>query len=477
MLNLLSGIGSVNSIVDKDRVIRKFEPIVFYKGSYYPSLAIAVYLQIYPDAEFILNDDFLVIKNNEKEIKMPLESTKDGSFSYIQWNKADKEPFPYKTISAWKVIESYKNIQNEKAPVVSPNLFKDKIVLIGSSATALNDIKSTPFSVDFPGVYIQATLIDNILNNQFIKKTSNGVNLAITIFMAIVAFVAVLLFSPLISAISVVFMAVFFFNACVFASTYKGLILDGFTPLIFMACAMLIAYAYKYFSEYKQKQEIKKLMGKYVSDDVMEKIISDRSNLKLGGIRSEVTILMIDIRKFTCLSDCLEPEELSFLLNEYFGEMVPIIFKNKGTVNKFVGDAILVIFGAPVETKDHAKDAVRCALEMLDKVKELSEKWQKEKKHSINVGIGISTGVVFVGNIGSDLRMEYSAIGRTVNVASRLESFNKLYKTEILISECTYEVVKDIVNVKEVDSVCVTQNSKPMTIYELESLKDVHQDR
>jgi adenylate cyclase len=195
-------------------------------------------------------------------------------------------------------------------------------------------------------------------------------------------------------------------------------------------------------------------------------------NSKLGGKCSDITILFADIRNFTSISDSLEPEEVSCLLNEYFSEMIPVIIKNKGFINKFIGDAIMVLFGAPTENEEHPKMAVRCAVEMLEKAKKLQKRWQTENKPFIDIGVGISSGIAFVGNIGSAERNEYSAIGNTVNTANRLETFNKLYKTNILISEQTYERVKDIIEAEEVDSVCIALNSEPIKIYEVKTLKN-----
>jgi len=241
--------------------------------------------------------------------------------------------------------------------------------------------------------------------------------------------------------------------------------------LIFIFCSTLIGYSCSYFIELWKKQKIKKLLAKYISKDILDLILSDAESSKLGGKRADVSILFADIRNFTSISDNLEPEEVSSLLNEYFGEMIPIIFKNNGTVNKFVGDALLIIFGAPVKHEEHPKMAVKCAVEMVKKVKELQKKWQAENKALIDIGIGISSGIAFVGNIGSKERQEYSAIGNTVNTANRLESFNKLYKTNILICEHTHERVKDIIEAKEIDSVCIARNSEPIKIYEVKTLK------
>lgn len=191
---------------------------------------------------------------------------------------------------------------------------------------------------------------------------------------------------------------------------------------------------------------------------------------KLGGKRTDISVLFSDIRNFTSISDSIEPEEVSCILNEYFAEMIPIILKNKGTVNKFMGDAVMVIFGAPVEDPKHPERAVKCAIEMHEKSLELQSVRRRAADFPLQTGIGISSGIAFVGNIGSSEINEYSAIGHTVNIANRLETFNKLYKTNILISENTYERVKERVEVEEIDTVCITARSEPIKIYELKSV-------
>ena len=200
-------------------------------------------------------------------------------------------------------------------------------------------------------------------------------------------------------------------------------------------------------------------------------IFKNGKSSELGGKRADISVLFADIRNFTSISDSLEPEEVSLLLNEYFAEMIPIILKNNGTINKFIGDALMIIFGAPEEHSQHPEQAAKCAFEMYERAKIIQEKWKKENKPDLEIGVGISSGIAFVGNIGSSQRHEYSAIGHTVNTASRLESFNKLYKTNILISDSTYERVNDLIEAEEVDSVCITAHSEPIRIYELKAVR------
>jgi len=442
VMDSVKKIGSVLSHPDDDGIIRKAEHVFYYKNHYYPSLALAVMEELYPETKIVMDNGSLKIN----DFPVPLE---DGRFSYIKWYRSQ----PFKTISAWKIIQNHD---------ISPEVFKDKIVVVGTTSTALKDIKSTPLKVDYPGVFIQATLIDNFLQRDFMKKLPKSVEIAILFAVLAVSSAVIILLPPLYSAIILFIIGLGYFYACMFFAYPNSVALDPITPVVFIICVMLLGYGYEYFIEDDKRRKTRNLIAKYVSKDIMETILADIDGTKLGGKRADISVLFVDIRNFTHISETLPPEEVSELLNDYFSQMIPIIFKYKGTVNKFVGDALLVIFGAPVENTEHPYLAVKCAIEMLEKVEEMPD---------INVGIGISSGEAFVGNIGSDERFEYTAIGNTVNVASRLETFNKIYKTSVLISESTYERVKDFVRVQEVDSVAVTQNSEPIRIFELKDLK------
>ncbi len=466
-------LGSVLSNPDKDGFIKKLEPVFYYKNAYYPSLGLAVANKLYPHDYYKLYENYFMSDDYRiNPVSIPLFSNDQGSYCYIKWHKSPDKTniYPYKTISAWKILESFENIKKKKSPIVAKEDLKNKIIVIGVTATALKDIKPTPMGADYPGVYVQATIIDNFLNNQFMRIPHKFVDWSMILLFVLLSFIISLLLPILYSSILSIILALSYFSLCLFIAYPKNYALDAVTPIILIFCGMLISYGFKYFIVDRKKREIKSLIAKYVSKDILNVILSDEESSKLGGKRADVSILFADIRNFTAISDILEPEQISAMLNEYFGEMIPITYKYDGTVNKFIGDALLIIFGAPVENVEHAQKSVRCAVEMMEKVNELQQKWQAENKPVIDIGIGISSGIAFVGNIGSDERHEYSAIGNTVNTANRLESFNKLYKTNILISENTYEKVKDIIEANEVDCVCITQNADPIKIYEVKSL-------
>lgn len=243
-------------------------------------------------------------------------------------------------------------------------------------------------------------------------------------------------------------------------------------PALFIFIALICAYSYKYLTEGNKKEKIQKALGKYLSYDVMENVVKNIDNISLGGKRTDVTVLFADIRNFTSLSETMDADSTTKILNEYFSALVPIIEKHNGILNKFMGDAILAIFGEPKKTTNHALDAVKCADKMLKKVKHLQEKWLDEGKPKIQIGIGISSGDAFIGNIGSKERFEYTVIGDTVNTASRIENYNKVYKTNFLISEETYKRVKSNIDVITIKNVLIRGKANRINLFEVVRLID-----
>jgi adenylate cyclase len=204
----------------------------------------------------------------------------------------------------------------------------------------------------------------------------------------------------------------------------------------------------------------------------VDELIRDPSKAKLGGDRKELTVLFSDIRGFTSFSEKLQPEDVVSLLNEYLGAMTGIVFDHEGTLDKFVGDAIVALWGAPIGQPDHAERAVRCSLAMIDRLGTLQKKWKAEGKHVIDIGIGINTGDMVVGNIGAPgKKMDYTVIGDNVNLGARLEGLTRQYNNHIIISEYTYEKVKDVVQTKELGTVTVKGKQKPVVVYDVTGLK------
>ena len=225
--------------------------------------------------------------------------------------------------------------------------------------------------------------------------------------------------------------------------------------------------AYQYFHEGREKRKMKKLFGQYVSRDVYAQLVSNPGLARLGGQRREMTVLFSDIRGFTTVSEHGQPEEIVHLLNEYFTRMVDIVFHHKGTVDKFVGDMVMALFSAPLDDSMHADHAVETALDMLEELRRLNEKWAAEGRPTIDIGIGINTGPMIAGNIGSEQIMSYTVIGDAVNLGSRLESLNKQYGTRIIISDATRARLTGQFEFKPLGDVVVKGKSQPVAIFEV----------
>lgn len=265
---------------------------------------------------------------------------------------------------------------------------------------------------------------------------------------------------------TVVFIVAGWIVSYLLRATSLDIIILSIVSLIVLITAS--AYYYRFLIEDDNKIKIQKAIKKYLPYNVVENI----NNISLGGKKKDITVLFADIRNFTTITESMDASSTTKILNEYFSALVPIIEEHKGILNKFVGDAVLAIFGDPKQSDNHALDAVQCANKMLKKVKYLQEKWLDEGKPKIEIGIGIATGETFIGNIGSQNRLEYTVIGDTVNTANRIESYNKVYKTNFLISETTYERVKKYVDAITIKNVMIRGKSGKINLYEVVRLVD-----
>ena len=290
--------------------------------------------------------------------------------------------------------------------------------------------------------------------------------LLITIAAAALTFAVVISANQFQTLIFIIFFIIAYFIAYKIAFDHKILInLTG--TLASVAVSLIFAKTYKSVFKENVDKKIENILGKYISKDIKNKVLKNESATQLGGKRAEITIMFADIRGFTALSETRKAEEVSLLLNEYFSELEPIITKYNGVINKFIGDAVLVVFGDPAEDKSHAQNAVKCAYELRNRVKDIKQRWLEEGKPKIDIGIGINTGEAFIGNVGTENRFEYTVIGDTVNIASRIEDYNKIYKTHILISENTYNKISQIVDVIKIREVSIKGKAKKINIYEV----------
>jgi adenylate cyclase len=364
------------------------------------------------------------------------------------------------------------DIINNKYPAGE---FKDKIVLVGATAVGMYDIRNTPFSPVYPGPEIHATLIDNIIQGQFLDRpewTKVFDLLAIVLVGIILGFAISRL-----SAVKGIFFAVGLFIAYIFLTRYLFMSHGLWVNMVYPLAALVILYLsltiHRYLTEERERRKIKGAFTYYVSSSVVNEMLKHPEKLKLGGDRKELSILFSDIRGFTSIAEGMSPEELVHLLNEYLTAMTDIVFKYDGTLDKYMGDAIMAIYGAPLDLPDHAGRACSSALDMMRELQKLNEKWVAEGKKPVDIGIGINTGPMMVGNMGSEQRFDFTVMGDSVNLGSRLEGANKNYKTNVIISEFTYEKVYGEFLCMELDSVRVKGKRKPVKIYNLLGFNDL----
>ena len=355
--------------------------------------------------------------------------------------------------------------------------FNDKIVMVGATAIAIYDTRSTPLSSsgEYPGLEIHATVINNIITNNFLKKPKWT-----TIFDALAILIIGLFTGVVVRRVgalkgilfsSALFIIYILLSYWLFI--YWGIWVNIIYPLLVLILVYTSLTVYRYLTEEKERKKIKGAFTYYVSSSVVNEMLKHPEKLKLGGDRKELSVLFSDIRGFTTIAEGLTPEELVRLLNEYLTVMTDIVFKYDGTLDKYMGDAIMAIFGAPLDLPDHPIKACHSALEMIEELKNLNQKWIAEGKHPMDIGIGINTGPMMVGNMGSDQRFDFTAMGDSVNLGSRLEGANKSYKTNIIISEFTFERVKNEFTCMELDAVRVKGKKRPVKIYSLVGYQDL----
>ena len=404
-------------------------------------------------------------------LNIPAIQTPYGFQSTIKYYKErDNSSYTHKKYSAIDLINSYDALKQGKKPEIDPKEFDGKVVFLGANAKAaalsLEDALPTPLMTKHPGVDIQATNLDNLMHNEFLHEVSFGQELLILFTVTILTFLIISKCPFFVSIILLLLMAGGYMTASIFCYRH-GIAIHVMTPVMIEILTTIFGYSYRFLQEGKNKEKIKQAMGKYLSQDIMKNVVQNIDDIKLGGKRANVTVLFADIRGFTSMSEKMSAEDVSKILNEYFSEIEPIITKYNGVINKFIGDAVMAIFGEPIQDLNHPVNAVKCAYEMLKKVNQLQDKWLFEGKPKIEIGIGINTGDAFVGNIGSETRLEYTVIGDTVNLASRIESYNKVYKTNFLISSSTYSYVSSIADVIKISEVQIRGKSKKMDIYEI----------
>jgi adenylate cyclase len=372
----------------------------------------------------------------------------------------------FPTYPFFNVLLSADQSASGQAPAIPPSAFKDKLVFIGTTASGLFDRYATPFPGGAPGVALHAALADNVIANQFMRRASRWADLGVTVAMAIAAGVSAALL-PVVAAAAVTVALLAALVVWLGREVTAGVWIAEVAPATAAVLALFAGVAWRYFVEDREKRHVRRLFGRYVSKDVVDQLMADPGLVKLGGQRRTMTVLFSDIRGFTSASEEREPEAVVAQLNEYFGAMVDVLFRHQGTLDKFVGDMVMGLFGAPLADPLHADHAVAAAVEMSTTLAALNARWAAEGKPALAIGIGINTGEMIAGNIGSEAIMSYTVIGDAVNLGARLESLNKAHGTQILISERTRAALTRPVPTREIGEVTVKGRTRPVRVYEV----------
>ncbi|MBI5050285.1 MAG: adenylate/guanylate cyclase domain-containing protein [Nitrospirae bacterium] len=474
--------GFFNIVPDKDGIIRTANLLMLFDGDVYPSLSLSA-LRHYLGGEVMLDIapygvDGLFIGNR----RIPVDESGRLTLNYYGRQGI------FETISAIDII-------NKR---LSPDALKDALVFIGATEVGIYDMRATPLDPVLPGIEIHATVASNILQDNFVIRDGRVMVLEvafIVLFPVLLSIILSLVRKTVVTLVSFVGILVIysFTDFLLFVHYYLNTII--IFPIISIILTYISLEAYRNIIEEKQSRFLKKAFTSYVSSDLVKEIINRPDMLKLGGEKREVTVLFSDIRGFTTLSERLTPETLVLLLNQYLGPMTDIVLEHKGTLDKYIGDAIMAIYNAPLDVENHSLFACQSAVEMTSKLKEINNSFRENGIPEIDIGIGINTGNVIVGNMGTSMRFDYTAIGDTVNLASRLEGLNKIYTTSIILSEFTVKHYSELqtlwsrslsslrevgqaaglgggtseLKFRELDLIKVKGKDKPVTIYELSS--------
>ncbi len=349
-----------------------------------------------------------------------------------------------------------------------PVRIKDKVVVVGTTAVGTFDQRVTPFDSFAPGLYTHAAVIDSILTRSFLVQPSSLVLVEAALLLALaLAFGLAIPRLPTWGQVLMMIAAAGGYFALDGALFARGLALNTVTPLAEILALSFGLIFYGYVTADQEKRQVRAAFQYYLTKSVMEEMLRHPEKLKLGGDKRELTVLFSDIRGFTTISERLAPEELVRTLNEYLTPMTNLVFETEGTLDKYMGDALMAVWGAPLPQKDHALRACAAALRMLEELSKLRAQWRAQGRPDIDIGIGINSGPMAVGNMGSAMRFDYTVMGDNVNLGSRLEGTNKEYGTRIIISEHTYSLVRDRVTARELGSVRVKGKRQPVVIYEL----------
>ena len=459
--------GFFNSITEGDGVVRSIPLLAEFKGQYYESLALAMFRMLaglpkvepgFPQEKFLTRNyqglESILLKQGNKTLAIPVDDRVATLVPFRGNGGANGGSFRY--ISAADIL----------AKRLAPGTLRDKIVLVGTTAPGLLDLRVTPVGETYPGVETHANVISGFLDGKVFVKPDYAIGFEVVILLLSGLTLAFAL--PLLSASRAVLVSLAVIAAITGLNFWVysgfGLVLPLASAVVMALTAFALNMSYGYFVESRSKRELAHLFGTYVPPELVDEMVKDPDSYSMRATTKELTVMFCDMRGFTKMSESMEPTQLQALLNSVFSRLTDLIRSNRGTIDKYMGDCVMAFWGAPVDTLDHAGLAVKTALEMSNAVRKINEEHKIKGLPEIGIGIGINTGTMCVGDMGSDIRRSYTVIGDSVNLGSRLEGLSKTYGVDIVVSESTRKQANDFAW-QELDKVRVKGKDQAVSIF------------
>ena len=454
--------GHFNPLVDFDGRVRRVPMLMEYDGSYYESLSLAMVRTLLGPTKLLpgyaegktggfAGLEWLELEAAGGRLKIPVDNNVATFVPY----RGEQGSFRYIPIT---------DVLHNR---VEPAQLKDKIILVGTTAPGLLDARATPVGEVYPGVEVHANMISGILDQNLKEQPAYMLGAEVIWLLLIGMTLSFLLplFTPAKAILASVFALITTTGLSLAAWQYGNVLMPIANSLVMIALLFVLNMAFGYFVESRTKYQITRLFGQYVPSEVVEEMAKHPESVFMEGESREMTILFSDVRGFTTISEGLDPKELSLLMNEFLTPLSRVIYKHRGTIDKYMGDCIMAFWGAPLPDKDHAHNAILAGVEMLATLQGLRPFFQERGWPEIQVGVGINTGRVSVGNMGSKVRVAYTVMGDEVNLASRLEGITKQYGVSIIVGQNTRDQVTNFLY-RELDHVRVKGKDKPVAIYE-----------
>ncbi len=449
-----------NPVVDSDGIFRRVPIIQVYKGGVFQSLALATARAALgmPETQISVSS----IKSGSTSDYTEIEFIRIGDRKIL----VDERTVALVPFRGAHPSFNYVSAIDIKNKTIEKELLKDKIILMGSTAPGLQDMRATPVQEVYPGVEVHANLVAGILDESIkhIPLYTRGYELLVLLLIGLLMTIVVPMLSPqwstiLTLSISAILILV---NMLVWSN---GIVLPLAASLLLLLTLFLLQMSYGFFIESRSKRALSKVFGQYIPPELVGELDLNSSNISMKGESREMTVLFSDIRGFTTISEGLKPNELTQLMNEFLTPLTGVIHKHRGTIDKYMGDAIMAFWGAPLNDPYHQKNALLAALEMIEVLKKQENEFVQRGWPKLKMGVGLSSGSMNVGNMGSKFRMAYTVLGDTVNLGSRLEGLTKLYGCNIIVNEALKNALPEF-EFLELDRVRVKGKDKPVTIYE-----------